>query len=76
MRMDDSPPAVRDHIFISYRHDDALGASGRLYDWPRIAFGSELVFRDARSIAVGKWREIIDNALARSAVCVAVIGPR
>jgi len=24
---------VRDHIFISYRRDDARGASGRLYDW-------------------------------------------
>jgi tetratricopeptide (TPR) repeat protein len=67
---------VRDHIFISYRRDDARGASGRLYDWLRIGFGHECVFRDVHSIGVGKWRDKIDAALARSAVCVAVIGPR
>src|SRR5229473_912685 len=67
---------VRDHIFISYRRDDARGASGRLYDWLRIGFGRERVFRDVHSIGVGKWREKIDSALARSAVCVTVIGPR
>jgi tetratricopeptide (TPR) repeat protein len=66
----------RDHIFISYRHDGAQGASGRLYDWLRIGFGRERVFRDVYSIGVGKWREKIDAALAQSAVCVAVIGPR
>ena len=69
-------PAVRDHIFISYRRDDARGASGRLYDWMRIAFGHECVFRDVHSIGVGKWRDKVDAALARSAACVAVIGPR
>ncbi len=72
----DQPLPARDHIFISYRRDDARGASGRLYDWLRIAFGRERVFRDVRSIGVGKWREKINAALTRSAVCVAVIGPR
>ncbi len=72
----DSRQSVRDHIFISYRRDDARGASGRLYDWLRIGFGREHVFRDVHSIGVGKWRDKIDAALARSAVCVAVIGPR
>jgi tetratricopeptide (TPR) repeat protein len=72
----DPQAAVRDHIFISYRRDDAKGASGRLYDWLRIAFGREQVFRDVHSIGVGKWRDKVDDALARSAVCVAVIGPR
>ena len=47
-----------------------------LYDWLRIGFGRERVFRDVHSIGVGKWRDKIDAALARSAVCVAVIGPR
>src|SRR5688572_10061952 len=69
-------PERRDHIFIRYRRDDARGASGRLYDWLRIAFGRDHVFRDVHSIGVGRWRDKIDNALARSAVCVAVIGPR
>ena len=68
--------AVRDHVFISYRRDDARGASGRLYDWLRIAFGRNRVFRDVHSIGVGKWRDKIEAALSRSAVCVAVIGPR
>lgn len=72
----DSPDSARDHIFISYRRDDARGASGRLYDWLRIGFGREHVFRDVHSIGIGKWRDKIDAALARSAVCVAVIGPR
>lgn len=68
--------AARQHIFISYRRDDARGASGRLYDWLRIAFGSEHVFRDVASIGIGKWRDKIDVALSKSAVCIAVIGPR
>lgn len=67
---------MRDQIFISYRHDDARGASGRLYDWLRIAFGRDRVFRDVSSIGVGNWRAKINEALARSAVFVAVIGPR
>jgi hypothetical protein len=69
-------PAVRDHIFISYRREEARDARGRLYDWLRIAFGPEHVFRDVHSIGDGKWRDKIDEAPARSAVCVAVIGPR
>jgi len=69
-------PAVRDHIFVSYRREEARDARGRLYDWLRIAFGPEHVFRDVHSIGDGKWRDKIDEAPARSAVCVAVIGPR
>jgi hypothetical protein len=66
----------RTRIFISYRRDDARGASGRLYDWLRIAFGREQVFRDVASIGPGKWRQKIDDALAASAVCLPVIGLR
>ena len=60
-----SQPTQREHIFISYRRDDARGASGRIYDWLRIDFGRERVFRDVHSIGVGKWRDKIDAALAR-----------
>lgn len=66
----------RTRIFISYRRDDARGASGRLYDWLRIAFGREQVFRDVASIGPGKWRQRIDEALAASAICLPVIGLR
>ena len=67
---------VRDGIFISYRRDDARGASGRLYDWLRIAFGRDKVFHDVASIGPGKWREKIDAVLSRSVVCLPVIGTR
>jgi len=35
---------MRECIFISYRRDDARGASGRVWDWLRIGFGRERVF--------------------------------
>lgn len=69
-------PPIRDFIFLSYRRNDARGASGRLYDWLRISFGRERVFRDVNNISVGPWREKIDVALSRCRICVAVIGPR
>ncbi len=62
----DAQLPVRNLIFISYRRDDARGASGRIYDWLRIGFGSEHVFRDRRSIGVGKFRDKIDKALAQT----------
>jgi tetratricopeptide (TPR) repeat protein len=68
--------AERSCIFISYRRDDARGASGRVWDWLRIGFGRERVFRDVASIGAGKWRKQIDQALAESKACVAVIGRR
>ena len=68
--------AERSCIFISYRRDDARGASGRVWDWLRIGFGRERVFRDVASIGAGKWRQKIDQALAASKACVAVIGRR
>ena len=70
------PGGARDRIFISYRRDDARGASGRVWDWLRIAFGRERVFRNVASIGAGKWRSKIEQALATSRVCVAVIGRR
>jgi tetratricopeptide (TPR) repeat protein len=71
-----TPGGSRDCIFISYRRDDARGASGRVWDWLRIGFGRERVFRDVASIGAGKWRDKIDQALAASTACVAVIGRR
>jgi tetratricopeptide (TPR) repeat protein len=68
--------AERSRIFISYRRDDARGASGRVWDWLRIGFGRERMFRDVASIGAGKWRQKIEQALATSKACVAVIGRR
>jgi tetratricopeptide (TPR) repeat protein len=70
------PAGARDRIFISYRRDDARGVSGRVFDWLRIGFGRERVFRDVASIGAGMWRQKIEQALAASAACVAVIGRR
>jgi len=74
--MQGQPTKARNRIFISYRRDDARGASGRVYDWLRIAFGREQVFRDVASIGPGRWRDKIDAAIASSSACLAVIGPR
>ena len=68
--------AERSCIFISYRRDDSRGASGRVWDWLRIGFGRERVFRDVASIGAGKWSQKIERALATSKACVAVIGRR
>jgi len=64
----------RNRIFISNRRDEARGASGRLYDWLRIAFGRKQVFRDVASLGASKWRQKIDEALAASAVRLPIIG--
>jgi tetratricopeptide (TPR) repeat protein len=66
----------RDRIFISYRRDDARGASGRVWDWLRIGFGKDRLFRDVADIGAGKWRRKIDQALAASTACVVVVGRR
>jgi len=39
---------------VSYRRDDARGASGRLYDWLRIAFGRKRLVRDVAGIDAPK----------------------
>ena len=75
-RMQGKATTTGKRIFISYRRDDARGASGRIWDWLRFAFGEEQLFRDVASTGAGKWRDKIDAALAESAVCLAVIGPR
>lgn len=67
---------MRDLIFISYRRDDTVGSSGRVYDWLRIAFGGEAVFRDLDSLRAGKWSDQLDAALDRTAAFVVVLGPR
>ena len=68
--------AERSCIFISYRRDAARGASGRVWDWLRIRFCRERIFRDLASIGAGKWRKKIEQAPATSKACVAVIGRR
>jgi len=59
MEMQSNRPANR--ILISYRRDDARGASSRIDGWLRIAFGREQVFRDDASIGQDRWRDKIGS---------------
>jgi tetratricopeptide (TPR) repeat protein len=70
------PAGTRHRIFISYRRDDSRGATGRVWDWLRIGFGQDRIFRDVASIGAGRWRAKIEAALAASTACVAVVGRR
>lgn len=68
---------TRRGVFISYRREDSLEATGRLYDRLSAAFGPENVFRDMDSTPGGvDFREHIKRHMARSDVCLVVIGSR
>ena len=51
-------------VFIGYRRHDARGASGCVWDWLRIGYGRERIFRDVANINASKWRQKIEQALA------------
>ena len=60
--------------FLSYRRDDAEGQAGRLYDRLNAAFPGR-VFRDVSGIGIGvNFALAIQDAIAASAVFIAVIG--
>lgn len=64
-------------IAISYRRDDSLAITGRLYDRLRVEFGKENVFMDLDSIAAGAdFREQIRETIGKAGVLIAVIGPK
>lgn len=64
-------------IFISYRRDDSESATRQLCNELARSFGGNQVFRDTRSIELGKqWTEVIDDNLRFAGVLVAVIGKR
>ncbi len=66
--------ATESKLFISYRRDDAEGQAGRLYDRLNAAFPGR-VFRDVSGIEIGvDFAGAIQEAIASSAVLVAVIG--
>ncbi len=64
-------------IAISYRREDSLPITGRLYDRLQAKFGQQNVFMDFDSIPPGvDFREQIKQTIERSKVVIAVIGPR
>jgi hypothetical protein len=63
-------------IAISYRREDSLPVTGRLYDRLQAEFGKANVFMDFDSIPYGvDFRDHIKQMIDRSKVLVAVIGP-
>jgi endonuclease/exonuclease/phosphatase family metal-dependent hydrolase len=64
-------------VFISYRRDDSGPSAGRLYDSLVEEFGADCVFKDVDAISAGEnFEAVIIDALSRSTVVVAVIGPQ
>jgi hypothetical protein len=64
-------------IFINYRSDDVGHAAVLLDHVLSERFGASQVFRDSRSIELGRdYRPELWGSLARSLVLLAVIGPR
>jgi hypothetical protein len=64
-------------IFLSYRRDDSGGHVGRLYDALSAKFGSTRIFVDIDHISAGQdFVQVVDDAVARCAVLLVVIGKR
>ncbi|MBZ0282535.1 MAG: protein kinase [Anaerolineae bacterium] len=62
-------------IFISYRREDSIAVTGRLYDRLTVAFGDSFVFKDVDKIPVGaNFKKILENEVAACDVLLAVIG--
>lgn len=64
-------------ITISYRRDDSLDITGRIFDRLAAHFGREAVFRDIDSIPPGvDFRRHLETTLRTSDVILAIIGPQ
>jgi serine/threonine protein kinase/tetratricopeptide (TPR) repeat protein len=62
-------------IFLSYRRDDSVAITGRLYDRLSNAFGDAYVFKDMEDIPVGSdFKQIIEESIQSSDVVLAIIG--
>ena len=62
-------------IFISYRREDSIGHTGRLYDLLAKHFGKANVFMDIDTIGPGEdFLEVIDNTCESCQVLLAIIG--
>jgi hypothetical protein len=64
-------------ITISYRRDDSLDITGRIFDRLAAHFGREAVFRDIDNIPAGvDFLKHIDIVLEQSDIILAIVGPR
>jgi hypothetical protein len=63
-------------IFLSYRRGDSQDATGRIYDHLVRQFSKDSVFKDVDSIPLGTdFRRVLEDAIRRADVVLAVIGP-
>src|SRR5690349_13883457 len=63
-------------IFISYRRDDSLATTGRLYDHLVKHFSTDRVFMDVDTIEPGvDFVEAIEQAVSKCDILIAIIGP-
>jgi TPR repeat protein len=64
-------------IAISYRRDDSLDVTGRIFDRLVTHYGRDAVFRDIDSILPGvDFRDQINQFLDQSDILLAIIGPK
>jgi TIR domain len=64
-------------VFISYRRDDSAYIADRVDQHLRSRLGTEAIFRDTQSIDYGdEFSRKIDDVLARTRVCLVIIGRR
>lgn len=64
-------------IFVSYRRADTAAYAKRLYDKLSADFGSDAVFMDVATIALGaKFGLVIEDAVSKCDVLLAIIGPQ
>jgi hypothetical protein len=63
-------------VFISYRRDESADVADRIDECLAKRYGRENVFKDVYSIRLGDdFREVINEAVGRCQVLLAVIGP-
>ncbi len=63
-------------LFISYRRADTSADAGRVYDALRRRYGRDSLFMDVDSLQPGQdWVEVIEEAVNKSDVLLALIGP-
>jgi hypothetical protein len=73
-----APPEPRaPAIFITYRRDDSIDVTGRIYDRLCEYFGKENVFKDVDSIPLGvNFRKYLGEAVGKCDVLLTIIGRR
>ena len=63
-------------LFLSYRRDDSAPWAGRLSDAMASRWGRDNIFQDVVAVRPGEqFVDVMDAALTRSDVVLAVIGP-